>query len=245
MKDAAERIAQALGTGGCVTVLAGAGVSAESGIPTFRDMGGLWEQYSLEEVATPAAYARQPELVLDFYNARRQKLHTVEPNSAHVALARLEERLGERFCLITQNIDDLHERAGSKNVLHMHGELFRVRCNDCHTVYAWKDDLTRSDTCVVCRGEMRPHIVWFGEMPFYMGDEIPTALNAEVFMSIGTSGSVYPAAGFVMEVKRQGNLCVEVNLEPSDNATYFDLQLIGKAGEVLPPLVDLLVDGVA
>lgn len=242
MNESAERIAQHLGKNGRLTVLAGAGVSAESGIPTFRDMGGLWEQHSLEEVATPEAYVRQPELVLDFYNARRQTLHTVEPNPAHGALARLEELLGERFCLITQNIDDLHERAGSHNVLHMHGELFKVRCNDCHAVYEWQEDLKRNDSCASCQGEMRPHIVWFGEMPFYMDCEIPTALSAEVFMSIGTSGTVYPAAGFVMEVKRQGNLCVEVNLEPSENASYFDVQLVGNASEVLPTLVDSLAD---
>jgi len=242
MSDLARRINDALGAEGRLTALTGAGISAESGITTFRDAGGLWESYSLEEVATPEGYAARPGLVLDFYNDRRRGLFDVEPNPAHFALARLEDALGDRFTLVTQNIDDLHERGGSKNVLHMHGELFKARCVDCEVVVEWKGDIATSDQCTGCGGAMRPHIVWFGEMPFYMDIEIPRALRAKVFVSIGTSGTVYPAAGFVSAVKNRGGLCVEVNLEPSENAYVFDAQLAGKAGERLPKLVDEIID---
>ncbi len=234
MSTLANALAERLGPTGRLTILTGAGISAESGIPTFRDSGGLWEQYSLDDVATPEAYARNPELVLQFYNARRRKLHEVEPNPGHFALARIEELLGDRFLLITQNIDDLHERAGSRRVLHMHGELFKVRCVGCGGTFDWRDDVSMEDSCFACHKRLRPHIVWFGEMPFYMDDEIPEALTAEAFLSVGTSGTVYPAAGFVATARAQGSLCVEVNLEPSDNAELFDLQLTGKSGELLP-----------
>jgi NAD-dependent deacetylase len=242
MLELIRRIGNALGSSGRVTILTGAGVSAESGIATFRDMGGLWEEYSLEEVATPEGYAARPSVVLDFYNERRRHLRTVEENDAHRALARLEEHLGDRFTLITQNIDDLHERAGSQRVLHMHGELLKVRCVDCAVVIGWPGDVTMEDACDECGGHLRPHIVWFGEMPFFMDREIPFALQAEVFISIGTSGTVYPAAGFVLDAKGRGSFCAEINLEPSESSDCFDAQLTGKAGEMLPRVVDALLE---
>ncbi len=239
-EEAAGRIVERLGRSGRLSVLTGAGVSAESGIATFRDAGGLWEQHSLEDVATPEGFARDPELVLSFYNARRRGLHKVEPNPAHRALAQLEAMLGDRFALITQNIDDLHERAGSERVLHMHGELFKARCVDCAAVSAWAADIVLGTSCSDCGAQLRPHIVWFGEMPFHLEREIPTAVGAEVFVSIGTSGTVYPAAGFVGEAKACGALTVELNLEPSENAHLFELQIEGRAGERLPQLVEAI-----
>jgi NAD-dependent deacetylase len=232
---------KALGSAGQLTALTGAGISAESGLPTFRGAGGLWEGRPVEEVATPEAYARQPRLVLDFYNARRRQLQQVAPNPAHLALARLEAAFGDRFTLITQNVDDLHERAGSRRVLHMHGELLRARCAHCSHLLRWTGDITTEDACELCGGPIRPHIVWFGEAPFFMEEEIPRALEAEVFLSIGTSGTVYPAAGFVSAAKLAGSFTVEVNLEPSDNAPFFDLRIAGEAGKKLPALVEALV----
>ena len=228
--------------GGRLTVLTGAGVSAESGIATFRQSGGLWETHRLEDVATPEGFARNPRLVLDFYNARRRQLHTVQPNPAHTALARLEEVLGERFTLITQNIDDLHERGGSRRVLHMHGEILKARCAGCAHVLHWPGDLTLADACPDCGGRLRPHVVWFGEVPFHLEEEIPGALEAEVFMAVGTSGSVYPAAGMVAEAKRRRRLTVEVNLEPSENTHLFDIRVLGPAGKTLPELVAVITE---
>lgn len=239
--EAATRIRDALGSEGGLTVLTGAGVSAESGIPTFRDSGGLWERYSMEDVATPEGYARNPALVLSFYNERRRKLHEVYPNPAHVALAELEAGLGERCTLITQNIDDLHERAGSRRVLHMHGELLKVRCAHCGVVFEWPGDVRDEDRCARCGGRLRPNVVWFGEMPLFLEHEIPAALHAAVFLSVGTSGTVYPAAGFVHTAKLHGRLTAEVNLQPSENADRFDIQLTGAAGVVLPALVKELL----
>jgi len=241
LKDLQAILAQ----GGRITALTGAGVSAESGVPTFRDSGGLWENHSLEDVATPEGFQRDPDLVQRFYNERRRKLRAVEPNAAHRALAELESRLGERFTLITQNIDDLHERAGSRRVLHMHGEIRKARCGRCEAAFAWTEDITAADRCARCGGGLRPHVVWFGEMPFLMEREIPRALEAEVFVSIGTSGTVYPAAGFVQEARAHGALTVEVNLEPSLNARRFDLALIGKATERVPELVRAVLRGEA
>ncbi len=226
-----QHIARTIERGGRLTVLTGAGVSAESGIPTFRDAGGLWENHSLEEVATPEGFRRNPDLVYRFYNARRRALASVEPNAAHVALARTEAALGERFRLITQNIDDLHERGGSRRVLHMHGEVLKARCIRCGGVLRWTEDLDATHVCPNCHGPLRPHIVWFGEMPFYMEEEIPDALGAEVFVSIGTSGTVYPAAGFFAEAQSRGAVTVEINIEPSANAAHFDLVLAGRATE--------------
>ena len=202
-----------------VVVLTGAGISAESGIRTFRAADGLWEEHRVEDVATPEGFARDPDLVQAFYNARRRQLQQPEiaPNPAHLALAKLEEALGDRFLLVTQNIDNLHERAGNKNIIHMHGELLKVRCAWSGQVLEWKEDVLPEDKCHCCQfpSRLRPHVVWFGEMPLGM-DEIYSALAmADVFIAIGTSGHVYPAAGFVHEARLHGAHTVELNLEPS------------------------------
>ncbi len=234
----AARIGSALAETGRLTVLTGAGISAESGVPTFRDLGGLWERYRVEEVASPEAFRRDPELVYRFYNQRRAQLGTIEPNAGHRALAALEALLGERFTLVTQNVDDLHERAGSLRLLHMHGELRKARCTRCGEVSPWFDELDAASRCPACgRRALRPHIVWFGEMPLHMDAEIPACLQTAVFLSVGTSGQVYPAAGFVAEARAGGALAVEVNLEPTDTSAIFDCALQGPAGEILPALV--------
>lgn len=223
-----------------IFVLTGAGISAESGLGTFRDKQGtgLWARFDPMKLATPQAFAANPDEVHAFYNARRQNLLDSEPNPAHLALARLENALnmrGGRLVLVTQNIDDLHERGGSADVIHMHGELLKARCTSCRAVTRWRDALGRSDPCPSCKsaGGMRPHIVWFGEFPLYM-DEIETALAAsDLFVSIGTSGSVYPAAGFVSHARRLGIATCELNLEPSDNAGEFDEGHYGPASQVV------------
>lgn len=202
-----------------VVVLTGAGISAESGIRTFRAADGLWEEHRVEDVATPEGFARDPAQVQRFYNARRHQLQQpeIQPNAAHLALAELEQVLGDNFLLVTQNIDNLHERAGNTRVLHMHGELLKVRCATSGQVIEWTGDVTSDDRCTCCQfpSALRPHVVWFGEMPIGM-EEIYQALeNADVFIAIGTSGHVYPAAGFVHEAKLQGAHTVELNLEPS------------------------------
>lgn len=241
MKDAARRIIDAIGEGGRVAVMTGAGISAESGVRTFRDRGGLWEDYSLEEVATSEAFATNPSRVHEFYNTRRAHLATVQPNDGHRALVRLESLFGDRFALITQNVDDLHERAGSRRVFHMHGELYKARCVECSDVVEWMGDISLDDGCRSCSGSMRPHIVWFGEVPFFMEEEIPDVCDGcAVFFSIGTSGTVYPAAGLASMVSLGGGLCVEINLETTPGSGIFELQIEGKAGERLPALLDEL-----
>ncbi|MEB4673952.1 NAD-dependent protein deacylase [Enterobacteriaceae bacterium G50] len=228
-----------------VLVLTGAGISAESGIRTFRAADGLWEEHRVEDVATPEGFQRDPALVQAFYNARRRQLQQpeIQPNAAHIALAKLEEALGDNFMLVTQNIDNLHERAGSKNVLHMHGELLKVRCTQSGQVLDWTDDVTPDDKCHCCQfpAPLRPHIVWFGEMPFEM-DHIYLALSmADIFIAIGTSGHVYPAAGFVHEAKLHGAKTVELNLEPSQVGSEFEEKYYGLASEVVPAFVDQLL----
>jgi NAD-dependent deacetylase len=230
-----------------IFVLTGAGVSAESGLGTFRDKGGLWARFDPMTLATPEAFARDPERVHAFYNARRANLLGARPNAAHAALARLEAGLAARggsLFLCTQNIDDLHEQAGSGCVHHMHGELLKARCVGCEAVTAWREDLSVGTPCPSCgrSGGLRPHVVWFGEMPLDM-DGIETALlAADRFVSIGTSGSVYPAAGFVSEARRAGIRTCEINLEPSDNARHFDETHYGPAGEVVPRWVESVLD---
>lgn len=225
-----------------IFVLTGSGVSAESGVATFRDRGGVWAKYDYREVATPEGFAADPALVHAFYNERRRGAEKAQPNAAHVALAELESRLAEAggaLTVVTQNVDSLHERAGSKAVLHMHGELAKVRCGACLAVYGWRSDLSTETACVYCQGVgvMRPHVVWFGEIPMHL-DEIAVALNeADLFVSIGTSGAVYPAAGFVAEAKAMGALCTELNLEPSENAWAFDEKRYGPASEIVPAWV--------
>lgn len=224
-----------------VVVLTGAGISAESGIRTFRAADGLWEEHKVEDVATPEGFARNPQRVQAFYNARRSQLQQpeVRPNAAHIALAELEAVLGDHFLLVTQNIDNLHERAGSRNIIHMHGELLKVRCTGSGQILHWTEDVKPDDRCHCCQfpAVLRPHIVWFGEMPLQM-DEIYQALaDADYFVAIGTSGHVYPAAGFVHEARLQGAHTVELNLEPSQVGSEFDEKNYGLASEVVPAWV--------
>ncbi len=231
-----------------IVVLTGAGISKESGLATFRDADGIWAKVRIEDVATPEAFARDPAGVHEFYNARRSKLAAglVEPNAAHEALARLEAEGPGRVLVVTQNIDDLHERAGSRNLIHMHGELLKARCGACGGVAARRDDLTADTVCDACGrpGRLRPHVVWFGEMPLEM-ERIGAALGrCGLFLSIGTSGNVYPAAGFVEEVRGWNRAhTVELNLEPSDGASHFAEAIHGPATEVVPAFVDRLLAG--
>ena len=225
-----------------VFVLTGAGVSAESGLGTFRDRGGLWARFDPMTLATPEAFARDPVLVHDFYNLRRRGVIAASPNAAHAALARWEEasrERGGRLFLCTQNVEDLHERAGSRGVTHMHGELLKARCLTCEAVHPWREDLSVATPCPNCGqgGGMRPDIVWFGEMPKGL-EAIDAALRAsDLFVAIGTSGAVYPAAGYVSQARRLGIRTCELNLEPSDNADLFDEARPGPAGEVVPAFV--------
>lgn len=228
-----------------VVVLTGAGISAESGIKTFRAADGLWEEHKVEDVATPEGFARDPQKVQAFYNARRRQLTSgdIQPNAAHAALAELEAALGDHFLLVTQNIDNLHERAGNRNIIHMHGELLKVRCVSSGQVLHWQEDVKESDRCHCCQfpSALRPHVVWFGEMPLQM-DEIYQALaQADYFIAIGTSGHVYPAAGFVHEAKLQGAHTVELNLEPSQVGSEFQEKEYGLASEVVPKFVQRLL----
>lgn len=224
-----------------IVILTGAGISAESGIRTFRAQDGLWEEHHIEDVATPEGFARNPALVQTFYNQRRRQLQSgVAPNPAHEALAKLERELDGSVMVVTQNIDNLHERAGSENIIHMHGELLKARCSGSNQVLDWKDDIMVDDLCHCCQmpSPMRPHVVWFGEMPLDM-DKIHTALvEADLFISIGTSGSVYPAAGFVHEAAINGARTIEVNLEPSAVESEFDEKRYGKASVLVPELVE-------
>lgn len=232
-----------------IVILTGAGVSAESGIRTFRAADGLWEEHRIEDVATPEGFAANPRLVHGFYNERRRQLEggTVRPNPAHLALARLEAEWPGDVLLVTQNIDDLHERAGSRRVIHMHGELLKARCAACDIVYGISGDLDVDSGCPGCSvaGAARPHVVWFGEMPLQL-DQIFESLNGcGLFAAIGTSGNVYPAAGFVQEARAVGARTVEINLEPSAVATSFDEVRIGRASEQVPRWVNELLAGPA
>ena len=228
-----------------IVVLTGAGISRESGLHTFRDADGIWARHRIEDVATPEAFARDPEAVHAFYNARRRGLLdlAIQPNAAHRALAELEQRWPGPVLLVTQNIDDLHERAGSRNLIHMHGEILKARCTACGSVRPWRDDLSTDLPCPACAnaGGMRPDVVWFGEMPLEM-DRIYAALaDVELFISIGTSGAVYPAAGFVAEARAVGAHTVELNLEPSEGAQHFAEARHGPASEIVPAYVQELL----
>lgn len=228
-----------------IVVLTGAGISAESGIRTFRDQGGLWEDHRIEDVATPEGYHRDPGLVLRFYNDRRRQLlaQGLAPNAGHEALARLEKEHRGEFFLVTQNVDNLHERAGTRNLVHMHGELLKMRCTHCSAVFPVEGDITLEDVCERCtrRGTLRPDIVWFGEIPFEM-DLIQSRLaGCDLFISIGTSGNVYPAAGFVQIARLAGARTVELNLEPSLSRSHFQQQRYGKATEIVPAFVEELL----
>lgn len=225
-----------------LVILTGAGISAESGLPTFRGAGGLWEGHRVEDVATPEAFARDPELVLRFYDARRQALARVAPNPAHFALARLEAAWQGPFLLITQNVDDLHERAGSRKLLHMHGELVRVRCVRCGLNERLEGPLA-GRACPRCgaRPGLRPDVVWFGEIPYGL-DEIEAALaRCALFVAIGTSGEVYPAAGFVDEARAHGAHTIELNLEPSRISPRFAEHRFGPASRIVPAWVEELL----
>ncbi len=230
-----------------IVVLTGAGISQESGIATFRGSDGLWEKERIEDVATPRGFKRDPQRVYSFYNARRKQLLAgdIAPNPAHFALAQLEEKSREPVLVITQNIDNLHERAGSTGLVHMHGELLKARCTGCGAVLAWEDDLDAADVCPDCHaaGNLRPHIVWFEEMPLFM-DVIEEALSScRLFASIGTSGNVYPAAGFARLARARGAHVVELNLEPSLGARDFHDGRYGPASQVVPAWVeDVLVE---
>ena len=228
-----------------VVVLTGAGISAESGIKTFRASDGLWENHAIEDVATPYAWERDPELVWNFYQGRRNQLQDVEPNPAHEALVTLEKFLGVNFLLVTQNVDDLHSRAGSKNLIHMHGELRILRCEECHETFDMmeQEHLTADYiACPSCHSQrLRPHIVWFHEMPLQMSEIYAAVEECDVFMTIGTSGHVYPAAGLIDVAKQAGAHCIGINLEPPMNYDQHDEFHQGKAGELLPDFVELII----
>lgn len=225
-----------------IVVLTGAGISKESGLDTFRDADGIWSRVSLEEVATPEGFRSDPAKVQAFYNARRRQLQDseVEPNPAHAALGRLSRALGDDLLLVTQNIDDLHERGGADPVLHMHGELLRARCLACGADSLWRADIDRDSRCSVCgaTGQLRPHVVWFGEMPLEMERIYAALADCDLFVSIGTSGNVYPAAGFVAEAREAGAHTLELNLEPSEGATLFAEKRYGAASELVPAWVE-------
>jgi NAD-dependent deacetylase len=228
-----------------IVILTGAGISAESGIATFRDAGGVWESINLEDVATPQAFERDPDYVNKFHNDFRAVLAEKHPNPAHKAVAELERHHPGEVLVVTQNVDDLHERAGSEKLIHMHGELYKVACRACNQVLHWTEDLLTASSCPNCqtRGRLRPHVTWFYEMPMRMG-EIETALHAcDLFISIGTSGVVYPAAGFVAEVKAMGKAhTVELNLEPSEGAAVFHETIHGPASEIVPAYLKGLLE---
>jgi NAD-dependent deacetylase len=222
-----------------LVILTGAGISAESGLATFRGPDGLWEGHRVEDVCTPQALARQPQLVHRFYDERRAKLAEVEPNPAHLALARLAREWRGPLLLVTQNVDDLHERGGSPDVLHMHGELRSALCADCEKRMPWNAPLPPGSPCPVCGAPaLRPDIVFFGEMPYQM-DVIDAALrDCEMFVSIGTSGAVYPAAGFVQTARYVGAQTLELNLDPSLGSIYFHESRIGPAATLVPAWVE-------
>ena len=222
-----------------IVILTGAGVSAESGIDTFRSEGGLWEQHRVEDVATPEAFARDPDLVLRFYDMRRAAIQTKQPNAAHHALARLDATWPGNLLIVTQNVDDLHERGGAARVLHMHGEHLNAWCTACDRRPRWTGPLIERPPCPLCGATaLRPDVVWFGEMPYGM-DRIHAALReADLFVSIGTSGAVYPAAGFVRSARELGAATLELNLERSRGSAWFEETRLGPASELVPEWVE-------
>lgn len=231
-----------------IVILTGAGVSAESGIDTFRDGGGLWERHRVEDVATPEAFARDPDLVLRFYDMRRAAIQTKEPNAAHLALARLEadwpkKVAGGTVTLVTQNVDDLHDRAGSRNLIHMHGEHLNAWCVACDARSTWTRPLLDRPPCPACGASaLRPDIVWFGEMPYRMDEIYDAVREADLFVSIGTSGAVYPAAGLVRQASDLGARTLELNLEASQGSSWFHDSRLGPAGELVPAWVKEMLE---
>ena len=227
---------------GSIVILTGAGVSAESGLGTFRDAGGIWSRYDLNDVATPEGFARDPALVHDFYNARRRNAAASEPNDAHRALARLEADWRGALTLVTQNVDDLHERAGARNVLHMHGRLASALCSACGHRWNAPLEMRPGDPCPACSARAaRPDVVWFGEHPYHMERIAELVAGADLFAAIGTSGSVYPAAAFVHDADRAGAHTVELNLEPSEIASSFSETRYGPASAIVPRWVEELL----
>ena len=222
-----------------IVILTGAGISAESGIDTFRAAGGLWEQHRIEDVATPDAFARDPDLVLRFYDMRRENIQKALPNAAHEALARLDRSWPGNLLIVTQNVDDLHERAGAERLIHMHGEHLSAWCTACDTRHRWAGPLQDRPACGACgEAALRPDIVWFGEMPYRM-DEIDCALSqCDLFVSIGTSGAVYPAAGYVRTARHYGARTLELNLDPSQGSILFHECRLGPATDLVPAWVD-------
>ncbi|MBC7980376.1 MAG: NAD-dependent deacylase [Armatimonadetes bacterium] len=223
-----------------IFILTGAGISAESGIQTFRGSDGLWEGHRLEDVASPGGFHRDPTMVYSFYNVRRAKIRDAIPNAAHSALARLERDFPGTVTLVTQNIDDLHERAGSRQVVHMHGEAMKARCLKCQAISLCETTLDETNRCPACGtvGTLRPHIVWFGEIPLFL-EEIDHALTqADLFVAIGTSGVVYPAAGFAELAARHGIRTIEINPASTEISPHFDEHLRGPATEKVPAWVD-------
>lgn len=228
--------------------MTGAGISAESGLATFRDNDGLWCNHRVEDVATPEAFQRHPKLVHEFYNMRRAQLREAQPNAAHHALAELSAKFPGEVHIITQNVDDLHEKAmpSGGNILHMHGELKKARCIASGQVSDWDVDMNTETVCACCgkEGRMRPHIVWFGEMPLYMDLIYNILESCDLFISIGTSGNVYPAAGFVQEVRRGGHgNTVELNMEPSLGHSLFHEKIYGPATQTVPEYVERILSG--
>ena len=227
-----------------ICVLTGAGISKESGLATFRDGNGLWENHNVYEVASPQAFKSNPELVYEFYNQRRRQLQSsqVAPNKAHLALAKLEELERYQVNIITQNVDNLHERAGSKRTYHMHGQLLQARCTKTSKVIDWREDLTGESRCQCChtKGNLRPHIVRFGESPFYIDEIQQYLLECDLFISIGTSGQVYPAANFVNMAKLGNAYCLEINPNPTQNAQVFDSSIKENATTGVAELLELL-----
>ncbi len=225
-----------------IVILTGAGVSAESGIDTFRSAGGLWERHRIEDVATPEGFERDPDLVLRFYDMRRENIQKAQPNAAHAALARLDAAWEGNLLIVTQNVDDLHERAGAKRLIHMHGEHLSAWCTACDERNVWCDPLAHRPPCPACGSPtLRPDVVWFGEMPYQM-DEIDAAVrDCDLFVSIGTSGAVYPAAGFVRTARHVGAHTLELNLDPSQGSIMFHECRLGAATELVPAWVDSLL----
>jgi NAD-dependent deacetylase len=227
-----------------IVILTGAGLSAESGLSTFRDPTGIWAKYDWRDVATPEGFAKNPSMVHDFYNMRRRAHASVKPNAAHIALAQLEKQ-HPGVTVVTQNVDALHEAAGSRNLIHMHGEAMKVLCARCDARHPWPDDLFVETACPSCRqpGAMRPDVVWFGEMPYQIERIGELLSRSDLFLSIGTSGNVYPAAGFVAIAREAGAHTVELNLEPSAGATLFAEAIYDPATEIVPAFVDRLLNG--
>lgn len=222
---------------GNIFVLTGAGISKESGLDTFRDQDGLWANHRVEDVATPDGFQKNPKLVHKFYNHRRAELKKVNPNAAHIALVKLETMWPGKVTIVTQNVDDLHERAGSKNIIHMHGRLKEGRCVETGKVYPWENDMDQSSICPCCnkKGNVRPNIVWFGELPVDLPLIFQALDKADYFLSIGTSGNVYPAGGFAQHVTMRGDSkLVEFNVEESEISHLFQDHRIGPASKTVP-----------